>query len=315
MLEITHAAFRIYGGEGDWQWQLMDDDGSQLATSAGSCPDRDTAEENVNVFKEYGPDATVLDIETAAFDIDRTGTDWTWDLLDARRQTLATAPHPLDTREDADAATDRVRAAVDDADILAIETLGFEVQHDDGWAWRLLDASDTPLATATTTEDTRAAVRDRIDHLQAHLGTAPVSDTTEPAFEHVSADDGWIWRLTDDTDTVIATSHGDPTPADTSHAAIDSLQATVADAGTVTGEGDAVELYRSDGQWHWRLVEADRTVAAHGVSADPDRETVEAAVAHATDQIEVAELVEFEEAAFQLYEADTGDWRWRLIDE
>jgi len=316
MLEITHAAFRIYGGDGAWQWQLMDDDGSQLATSAGTFPDRDTAEENVSVFKEYGPDATLLDVDTAAFDIQRAGTDWTWELLDDRRSTLATAPTPLDTRADADAATDRVRAAAGDADILALETLGFEVQQDgDDWTWRLLDASDTPLATATTVDDSRDAVRTRIDDLRASLGDAPVVDTTEPAIEHVAGEAGWRWRLTDDTDTVVATNHGDPTDADTSRTAIDTLQATVADADTVTGEGAAVELYRDDGQWHWRLVDDDRTVGAHGATAAPDREAVDAAVAHAADQIDVAELVEFEEAAFQLYEAENGDWRWRLIDE
>lgn len=317
MLEITHAAFRIYGGEDSWEWVLMDDDGSGVATSAGQFPDRDAAEDGVSVFKEFGPDATLLDVEDAAFDIDRTGTNWTWELLDDRRTSLATAPTPLDTRDAAEDATDTVRDTAGDADILVIDALGFEVrQDDDDWTWRLVDDRDDPIAAATTVDTSRDAVRDRIDHLQTGLGDAPVIVETDPSFEVVAEDDAaWSWRFTDDTDDILATNHGDPTDADTAHATIDAVQASAGDAPTVVGEGAAFERHHDDGEWGWRLVDADRTEILSSAATYADEAAVEAAVDHAREQIDVAELVEFEEAAFQLYEADTGDWRWRLIDE
>lgn len=316
MLEITHAAFRIYGDDDSWEWVLMEEDGSAVGTSAGTYPDRDAAEDSVNVVKEYGPDAVLLDVEDAAFDIERSGTDWTWRLLDDHRQPIAVAPSPLDTEAVAEKSTDRVRETSGDADILAIADLGFEVDEtDDEWDWRLIDNTDTTLATATTTHDSRDAVRDRIDWLRTHAADAPVTTETDPAFELVATDDAWEWRLTDDTDDILATNPGDPTDETTATDTIDTFRAAAGDAGIVEGEDPAFELYETQTGWNWRLVDDDRTPVEVGARNYDDREAAETGVEHAIDQTSVAELIEYEEAAFQLYEAESGDWRWRLIDE
>lgn len=317
MLEITHAAFRIYGDADSWEWVLMEEDGSGVATSAGEFPDRDAAEESVNVFKEYGPDATLLEVDDAAFDIERTGTDWTWRLLDDERTPLAVAPSSLDTEAVAEKSTDRVRETSGDADILAIQNLGFEVDESDGeWDWRLIDHTDTTIAHATTTDSSRDAVRDRIDDIRTATGSAPVTVETDPAFElTATTDSAWAWRLTDDTDEILATDHGDPVPATSATDTIDSFQASAADAGIVEGEEPAFELFETQAGWQWRLVDEDRTLIEAGTDTYDDTEATETAIEHTIEQTAVAELIEYEEAAFQLYEADSGDWRWRLIDE
>jgi uncharacterized protein YegP (UPF0339 family) len=316
ILEIKHAAFRLYGDQGSWRWVLTEEDGSAVATSAGRFPDRDTAEESVSVFKQFGPGATLLDIQRAAFDIDRTGTNWTWQLLDDRREPLAVAPTELDSHEAVTAATDRLRESAGDADLLAIDHLGIEVRREsEGWTWRLLDSTDKTLARATTLDDAREAVRDRIDRVRERIAEAAVTVETEPGFELVAADGGdWEWRLVDDAHDVVATDDGSD-DRDGARADVDDLRTHAADAGIVEGEDPAFELYRAADGWRWRLVDADRTVVERGTESYEDREAVEEAVGHAVEQTDVAELVEYEEAAFQLYEAESGDWRWRLVDE
>lgn len=337
LLEIKHAAFRLYEGDGRWQWLLMEEDGTAVATSPGDFDDRDAAEDTVSALKEYGPDAELLDIEHAAFDVERVGTDWRWRLVDDERASLAVSPETVDEREDADVDISRFKNEAADADVLSVQHLGFEVREEgDGWRWRIVDQTDTELAAAASVDDSRQAVRDRIDRVRRHAGAAPVENATEPAFELVERDGGWTWRLVVD-DEVVGTNHGDAGARSSVEDDLDRFRATAADAPVVEGEDPAFELFRTDGSWNWRLVDESRDVLARGTAAEPGREDVTEAVDHVVDQTEVAELVEFEKAAFQLYEADSdgedggdtvdgdavdadavdagGEWRWRLIDE
>ncbi|MFB6156182.1 MAG: DUF1508 domain-containing protein, partial [Haloferacaceae archaeon] len=321
LLEIKHAAFRLYEGDGRWQWQLMEEDGTAVASSPHEYGDRDAAEETVSALKEYGPDAKLLEIDNAAFEVERVGTDWRWELVDEERAPLAVSPDVVDEREDVDVDVTRFKREAGDADVLSVPHLGFEVHEaSDGWRFRLVDQTDTELAAAAAAADSREAVRERIDAVRRTAADAPVENATEPAFELVERDDGWTWRLVVDDD-VVGTNHGGPEARSSVGGDLDQFQQRAADAPVVEGEDHAFELFREEGSWNWRLVDETRDVLARGTAAAPDREAAEAAVEHATQQTDVAELVEFEKAAFQLYEADTGgegdqgDWRWRLIDE
>jgi len=314
LLEINTAAFRLYGGDGTWRWDLLTEDGDTLATGAERFADRDDAEEAVSVLKEDGPDAALLTIDGAAFQVQREGTRWRWRLVGEGREPLALAPDTADSRDAGYDATDAVRDAAGEADVLALANVGFEVRETDGgYSWRVVDETGTELGTAAATTDDRSATRSRIDEVRAAAADAPVLADPDPHFELVPEDGDWHWRF-DSEGVVVATDAGAHDTREAAETAIGSIRDAADDAGVVEGTATAVELYRDDG-WRWRLVAADRTVIQRGTGAHASREAAEEAAERAAAVATAAELVEFEEAAFQLYEADGGDWRWRLIEE
>ncbi|MFB6121094.1 MAG: DUF1508 domain-containing protein [Halobacteriaceae archaeon] len=313
LLEINTAAFRLYGGDDTWRWDLLTEGGDTLATGAERFDDRDAAEEAVSVLKEDGPDAALLTIDGAAFQVQREGTRWRWRLVGEGREPLALAPDTADSRDAGFDATDAVRDAAGAADVLALEHVGFEVRETDaGYTWRIVDRAGAELGAATATTDDRAATRARIDDVRESAADAPVFADPDPHFELV-ADEDWHWRF-DSEGRVVATDAGAHDSRADAEDTIETIQSAADDADVVEGTATAVELYRDDG-WRWRLVAPDRTVIQRGTAAHDSRADAEDAAERAAEVASAAELVEFEEAAFQLYEAAGGDWRWRLVEE
>ncbi|MFB6311782.1 MAG: DUF1508 domain-containing protein, partial [Salinirussus sp.] len=89
----------------------------------------------------------------------------------------------------------------------------------------------------------------------------------------------------------------------------------VAAAETVRVQDLAFETYRAGDGWHWRLVTDDREVRAESTEVYDSEEAASAVVDRVRTEAPDADLIEFENAAFQVYEAPEGAWRWRLIDE
>ncbi|MGM0591521.1 MAG: DUF1508 domain-containing protein [Halobacteriota archaeon] len=317
LMEIKHAAFRLYRDGDAWRWLLMEADGSVAANSPSAFSDRYEAEESVSVMKEFGPDAELIDIEGAAFDLRLDGPSWRWHLLDEDRDVLAEAPNSYRDRERALESMDAFKQGAKSTDLLSIDRLGVEVRHDeDDWSWRIVNNADEPLATSAAAFDSGTAVRAAVDDVQRHAFDAPVLDGSTPGFEVVAADEeGLQWRLIAD-DERIAQAHAPVGEVDTAEGDVRHLQTVAPEAALVEREELAFELFSEDGdEWRWRLVDADREVFAESAATYPSEEAGETAITHAVEQTGVAELIEFEKAAFQLYEADVGGWRWRLIDE
>ncbi|MFB6130347.1 MAG: DUF1508 domain-containing protein [Salinigranum sp.] len=346
LLEIRHAAFRLYEDGGAWRWLLMEDDGTVAASSPGSFPDRDAVEESVSAAKEYGPDAGLIDIDGAAFDVSRAGTAWEWTLLDERRAALARCPDPVRERSTAVDSVETFRSLAGEAGLLAIDRLGVEVLTDGAASWRLVDPADVELAASVDDFEDGAAVREAIERVREGVAGAPILAADAPTFEVVADDGGTAttgsaadaagtaddavgaadgaadsatdpvgWRLVDGSDAVVARNHRPSADAAEAARRIDLLCENAAEATVVDREEVAFEVYRTDDRWRWRLVTGDREVAAESTTTFAAREEAEAAVAHVVAQTDIAELVEFETAAFQLYQAGGEEWRWRLIDE
>ncbi len=319
LLELTTAAFRLYADEdGRWHWLLMREDGSILAESPDPLDARDDVEETVSFLKDRGPDADVIEIDDAAFNYVEERGRWHWRLLDADRTVLATDPSG---RESQPAAEDAALAFADrfeDARLLAIDHVGVELrERADDWGWRIVDADDEPVAESTVGYDGRRDAEEATEAILPALESAAVTVAGEPAFENYEVGEGWRWRLVDAGGSVVARSPASSPSADASESEHAAFAANAAEADVVEIEGAEYELY-PDGEgesWHWRLVTEDREVIADSTEPHEDPAAAEAAIERVRAQASEAELIEFEESAFQVYEAEGGEWRWRLIDE
>ncbi|MFC7154098.1 DUF1508 domain-containing protein [Halomarina halobia] len=317
LLEIKNAAFRLYESrQGQWRWLFIREDGTVLAASGSGFENRDAAAESVHDLKEFGPDATVLDIDGAAFDCYADGGQWRWRLVDEHRSTVAQTSTAFETRGAAEAATEHVRSRIDDAGKLVLDAFGVELFEDDAeWRWRLVDANETELAISTTGFTSRRRVESAVYDLLKHVGNAPILEPEQPAYLVSPSDEGaWRWHLVTDDDRVIARNHDAASDESGCVRAAEWMTEHAAEADTVVVENAEFEYYRAPAGWNWRLVTEARETIAEGVTPYEGRTEVAAGIEQVKTQALEAELIEFETAAFQLYQ--TGDeWRWRLIDE
>jgi uncharacterized protein YegP (UPF0339 family) len=317
LLEIRHAAFRIYHEDDGWRWWLVGEDGSVMAESDRRFTERSDAEDAVSLVKEEGSTATVVDIDGAAFSVSESGDGWTWTLVDEAREALAVDREAYDSREDADAAVETARTAMGRAALVDLRNGGFEVfqADDDGdWRWRFVDATDTPTVEGVPAYGSHDAVESAVESLRDALVEPAVTNGTVPTFELHADDGGWGWRLVDANERIRALQADSLGDVDATTTQVDRVRSTYASAAVFDLEDAAFEVYPVDGGWRWRLVDTGRTTVATSTDQYEDREACEAAVDRVRGLVEDADLLEFENAAFQLYE-DAGNWRWRLIEE
>ncbi|WP_267642422.1 DUF1508 domain-containing protein [Haloarchaeobius amylolyticus] len=317
LLEITTAAFRLYeNDEGEWRWVLMRDDGSVVAEGTDLYEDRDTTEESVSFVKEAGAGADILDIDGAAFNYTERDNRWTWELLDADRNDLATGVGDFPSHEDAERVAMRMAEEFGDARALAVESIGVELANEDGtWDWRFVDGDDELLATSTADFDTRRQAESAVEDVLPAVGDSSVTVAGTPTYELHETDEGWRWRLVDATESVVARSHEPTGDRAASERSADEVARNVEAADLVDIDGAEYEVYPDGEDWHWRLATEDRTVLADSTFDHMSEDAATESIERVREQAAEADLIEFENAAFQVYEADDGEWRWRLIDE
>ena len=317
LLEIKHAAFRLYeSAAGSWYWHLMREDGSAVAESRTEYETRDDAEHSINEMKDHGPDAEVFVMDEPVFDLDRSEGQWTWRLIDADRTPLVVAADSQTSRNSAIDRLESFRSLASDAMELVVESYGIELVTDgDAWGWRLRDSAHKTLATSAVEYESKGVAEDTVYTMLDRLERADRIERGEPTYDVYQSGDTWEWRLMDDAGRAVATgtaSSDDPDPV-TADAA--GMQAHAGDAEVVEIENLEFETYGTRDGWAWRLVDEDRGVHARSTETYDSKEAASHVVERVRTEAPEAELIEFDNAAFQIYEAEGGAWRWRLIDE
>ncbi|MFB6298806.1 MAG: DUF1508 domain-containing protein [Halobacteriales archaeon] len=326
MLDMEGAAFRLYEmGNERWRWTLMGQDGAVIADGGDNFAERDTAEEAVSMLKEYGPTAEPLVIDGAAFDYYPDGDRWRWRLLDEGRNPIGASPKSFADRGEAQSVTDTIRETVGTAGILSIEHFGVELYGTDDdetteWRWRLLDGSNSTIVDGAGEYESRNAVETAVYDILETVGSAPVIEASEPVYEVTPRQSGeWYWRLVDAGTNMVAESHEDVVDRDRAEQSARLLKSNAGEAEIIQIEEIDFEVFSTAAGWRWRAVDEDRNNVAEGAGTYDSREAAEEAVERTRTQAPEADLIEFEKAAFQIYEARSGDesseWRWRLIDE
>ncbi|WP_121822292.1 DUF1508 domain-containing protein [Halostella salina] len=316
LLEITTAAFRLYENDDEWRWVLMSEDGGVVAESGTTYGARDGVEQSVSFTKDSAPDAPLIEIDGAAVDYRREGEDWHWRLVDEDRNDLATDVGPHADRDAAESAVDEMQSLLPDARVLALEGVGAELYADgDDWRWQIVDDADEAVAESAGAFDARRLAESSVDSLLDGVADATLVERGRAGYEVYADGNAWAWRLLDADDAVVARNHERADDAGALSARAETMAATAADADVVTIDGADYEVYPGDDGWHWRFVTEDRTVVADREGGYETPEEAREVIETVREQASEADLIEFETAAFQQYQTDDDQWRWRLIDE
>jgi uncharacterized protein YegP (UPF0339 family) len=98
VLDYDAAAFELLEEDGRWYWQLIDEDGLVLASGANNYSSRDAAAEALEDVRAELEEASILEIEIAAFEIQEDDGQWRWRLIDENGTPMAQSVRSYDSR-------------------------------------------------------------------------------------------------------------------------------------------------------------------------------------------------------------------------
>ncbi|WP_225334630.1 DUF1508 domain-containing protein [Halomicrobium urmianum] len=317
LLEIKNAAFRLYeSGDGAWQWYLMRDDGTAVAEGGSDFGSRDDADASINLVKDHGPDADTVVLDEATYDCYRTNGEWGWHLVDEDRNRLAVGTETHTDRADATTGLETFRDLSGDATDLVVESYGVELlADDDRWHWRMRDSAHRRVAASVPDYESKGVAENAVYDLLERLEAASVLDGDQPTYDVYQSGSNWAWRLVDENGRPVARGRDEMGAAEPATQAARTMRSLAGDADVVEIEDMEFETYRTADGWRWRLVTADREVHAESTDTYESEEAASRVVDRVREEAPDADLIEFDTAAFQVYEAEDGAWRWRLIDE
>jgi uncharacterized protein YegP (UPF0339 family) len=101
IVDVEDAAFEIYQYEDRWRWQLIDASENVMASGAQAYDTRDDVEEAIEEIRSELDDASIIDIERAAFELTESEGKWRWRLIDETGNPVATSLMEYDSRREA----------------------------------------------------------------------------------------------------------------------------------------------------------------------------------------------------------------------
>jgi len=205
---------------------------------------------------------------------------WTWRLTTPDGEILATAPREYDSASEASLAASRVTEALDGADPRVVnsnppddsDVPSGPGEVEDGPANSGLGSTPTPDRGSSDPVEDDGSSPNCGEAADEAVGTDGMEgfvgdDGKSAVFEVVDDDGEWTWRLRYDGRTVVAESTRGWPSLVAAERAVEEVQKTASDAGALTYDPGAFEVYResSAGGWRWRLRDGD-DVAAVGLS-------------------------------------------------
>jgi uncharacterized protein YegP (UPF0339 family) len=316
LLEFDNAAFQVYEAEGGaWRWRLIDEDGNVLSDSGqGEYESKDGAMGAMTTLKEHAPDAEHLEIEHSAFEIFQDDDGWGWRLVTDIGDTIAAGGDRHDTEDGARASMESLVSSVEEVDQRSMGEGIFQVyaDADDEWWWRFVRPDGSIVAESPDSFGTRHAAEAAIEELQAFADAATVETIGSLAFLLDPAD--WHWELVGPDREQVAVGTVEHADREAARAAVEHLQNEATQTTVYEIRDAAFDCYQGDDGWTWRLIDADRNVIAESPETFETLAAVEAAAAKARDLGAEAELVDYDDVAFELFVEEDG-WTWRFIDE
>ncbi|WP_222917770.1 DUF1508 domain-containing protein [Natrinema sp. SYSU A 869] len=302
VIEIEGAAFTYAEKRDQWHWQLVDENHTPMASGDTGHPSQERAEEAARTFTDRFDRARLLDIEHVGVELCERVDGWTWRFVDADDDVIATSVVEFDSRRDAEKAADALLPALESASITMAGEPTYELyESGEEWRYRLVDENEHVVARSPEGAAGQDGVEEWTDRFRDDALNSDVVEIDDAEYEVYPAPETASAVESDgapaDEDDTLPTPLEEPEPA--------------ADGGTTTDDATADDT----GPWHWRLVTDDREVVAASTEPHADAAAATTAIERVRQQASEADLIEFENAAFQVYEADSGEWRWRLIDE
>jgi uncharacterized protein YegP (UPF0339 family) len=313
------TAFTLREAADGWTWEFVDSEDATLATTPRRFETEPDAEADVGAIQELTESARLLDLDGGGFELREEDGEWRWRFVTPDDAPLVESEGTFDSREAAEADAELATCDPEEFAVVHADAAAFEVYERGGdWRWRLAGPTGDVTASAPDTFEARDPAQSSARTVQAAAADAPVVELGDATFETYPVGEGedaeWRWRLVDDERTVLAESTHPYETAEAAEEAADDVRGQAGEADLIEFDTAAFQLYESETEWRWRLIERDGQVVADSGEDYRTKDDAAAAIPRLKQHVPNAELIEVENTAFELFRDDDG-WGWRLIDE
>jgi len=274
-LHASQAQFEVYeDNAGEYRWRLRHRNGNVVADCGEGYTRKHNAKKGMQSVRRNALGATVLEI----------------------------TPEP-------DAEPDE---ALDDAPILpdvAESRATFEVYEDDAgeYRWRLVHDNGNIIADSGEGYASKQRVHDGVTSTQTNAGPASYLQFDPASFEVYRDNAGqWRWRLIHRNGNILAAASEGYTRRRDAKRSVDSVRDTVTD-------DEAFGVYEDNaGDYRWRLTAGNNEIIATSGEGYHDETEANEAVERVQQYAPEADALDVGAAAFEVYEDEAEEWRWRL---
>ena len=188
----------------------------------------------------------------------------------------------------------------------------FDVYEDAAgeYRWRLLHRNGNIVADSGEGYSDQDEAEDAVERVQGYVGDAGSLTIDPAAFEvYRDAADEWRWRLLHRNGEILADCGQGYSERTSAQDGIESVRRLI-------GDEDTVEIFEDDaGEYRWRLVAENDEIVADGGEGFASERGARDSVRRVREYAPEADALDYTDAAFELYEDNAGEYRWRLVHE
>jgi len=188
----------------------------------------------------------------------------------------------------------------------------FEVYEDNAgeYRWRLVHRNGNIVADGGEGYADREAVEQAVERVREYVGPADYLRIDPTAFEvYRDAADEWRWRLIHRNGEILADGGEGYASRTNAQDGIERVRETAADE-------DAFEIFEdSAGEYRWRLVASNDEIIADGGEGFASERGARDSIGRVREYAGEASALDYRGAAFEIFEDNAGEYRWRLRHE
>jgi len=279
----SQSQFELYADQGGkHRWRLRHRNSNIIADSAQGYASRQKAQQGLSAVKRDAFGAGVLDLEQATVEVD-----------------------------DLDDATEGEDAAVFLGDEEVVSQSTFEVYEDarGKHRWRLRHDNGNIIADSSQGYASGSGRDNAVERVRGYVQAADYLKLEPAAFEVFRDAAGeFRWRLLHKNGSILADSGQGYASRQKAGQGIDSVQRNAGEGGNAE-----FEVYEDNaGEYRWRLVHQNGNIIADSGEGYASKSGAEDAVERIREYAPEAHVLDVGSAAFEIYEDEGGEWRWRL---
>jgi uncharacterized protein YegP (UPF0339 family) len=178
------------------------------------------------------------------------------------------------------------------------------------YRWRLVHRNGTIVADGGEGYADRDAIDDAVERVREYVGPADYLRIDPAAFEvYRDAADEWRWRLIHRNGEILADGGEGYASRTNAQDGIERVRGTAADE-------DAFEVFEdAAGEFRWRLVASNDEIIADGGEGFASERGARDSIGRVREYVDEASALDYRDAAFELFEDNAGEYRWRLRHE
>lgn len=304
--------FSVFDNE-SWTWRFVSEEA--MAATPRNQETVSASRRDIDRVKRLLDEASIVDDYASTMQVhQRTGDGWSWSYL-LEGENIAAQTRTFETAQQASESAEFVTKEAPDAETLTMDGPAFQYYQDDGWYWRLLDASRSEQARATIGTEEKDESIQTVETIQSLISDAEILEFEDYAVEVFNDEGEWRWRVLSGRAETFGVGTTSERSSKTAEQVAGETVQQLRDTPVVRTDSERYEVYATSGnRWQWKLLDSDSTtIAKNALRLDGADDAEENARWFAkADDAEII-VIRGGQAFYEIYQEGDG-YNWQLID-